>query len=152
MSFRQETWRNQAPCKGVDGFVREDGQEWPNASALTLCGSCPFIRECATTALTSGSTLDAIATTPADDVIAAGVVCAGDDRTARALTAVIEEREYKPRQSIPDNCKVCTRHLCSQKTAPDKYVAPHHSNGICTLCYQKHRYRQARTAGMPALF
>jgi len=152
MGFITGTWRNLAACKGVDGFERPASGEWNTDEPRLLCAICPVKRECATTALTSGSTLDAIATTPADDVIAAGVVCAGDDRTARALTAVIESREYKPRQSIPDNCKVCTRQLCSQKTAPDKYVAPHHSNGICTLCYQKHRYHQARTADMQALF
>lgn len=152
MGFSTERWRNQAACQGVDGFERPQSGEWDTDEPLRLCAICPVKQECATAALTSGSTLDAIATTPADDVIAAGVVCEGDDKTARALQAVIESREYKPRQPIPENCKVCTRKLCSQKTSPGKYIAPHHSNGICTHCYQKSRYHQTRTAGMPALF
>ncbi|MFB7853782.1 WhiB family transcriptional regulator [Rhodococcus qingshengii] len=152
MAFNTETWRNLAACRGVDGFERPATGEWATEEPRLLCAICPVKRECATAALTSGTTLDAIATTPADDVIAAGVICTGDDKTARALTAVIESREYKPRQPIPENCKTCRRKLCSQKTTPGKYDAPHHSNGICTLCYQKRRYHQNLTAGMPALF
>ncbi|MHD0300136.1 WhiB family transcriptional regulator [Rhodococcus qingshengii] len=152
MGFSTEMWRNQAACRGVDGFERPHTGEWATEEPRLLCAICPVKRECATAALTSGSTLDAIASTPADDVIAAGVVCEGDDRTARALQAVIESREYKPRQPIPEHCKTCGWKLCSEKVALAVGTIPHHSNGICTLCYQKARYRQTRTANMPALF
>ncbi|NKR32252.1 hypothetical protein GS538_20450 [Rhodococcus hoagii] len=80
-------------------------------------------------------------TPPADDVIAAGVVCTGDEKTRRALQAAIEGRTYRQRAKRPSNCTQCDVKMCGTKTSTDPNIVPHAGRGICVRCKQRNAYQ-----------
>lgn len=139
-------WRTNAPCLDRPGFERLDGDdEWPNTAevvaAKAVCRFCPYVPECGAAALTAGTPMDSLAPVPADDVVAAGVVCTGDEKTRRALQAAIVGRVYRQRAKRPTHCTQCTVAMCGTKTSPDPNVVPHAGRGICVRCKQRNSYQ-----------
>lgn len=116
-------------------------------AAVKLCQCCPIIRECATRALTAGTSLSEDFRAPANDVIQAGIICRGDQDTAFRLAAVagvpvpsflIEER----RRARPgDRCRSCGEPMVKwnrNEQQPEGYVK-HHARGFCTNCRKAYK-------------
>ncbi|OZC55087.1 hypothetical protein CH289_07800 [Rhodococcus sp. RS1C4] len=93
-------WRTKAPCKGQPGFHQPDAFNPPDTwelsiqthQALATCTTCPFKRECARAALTSGQGFDAEGSWVADGVVAAGIICRGDRKTRDTLNVIASGR------------------------------------------------------------
>lgn len=115
-------------------------------AAVKLCEYCPLKRRCALDALHSGDSLDGSVTSPANDVIAAGVVCVGDEATAEALAAVagVDVPKYRAssaRSKAPERCVNCRHMMVSwtRNKVPEGYVM-HHARGYCTGCRKAYEH------------
>lgn len=96
---------------------------------------------------------------PASGVIQAGVVCYGDDATARALLRVsggVETPEYRRqgrRKTPPGECVACARPMVSwtRDRVPEGWVM-HHARGFCSQCREPYReFLRSRPSGPRAL-
>lgn len=128
-------------------------------AAVKVCEHCPIRRQCARAALTSGTSMDGSYTAPATTVIQAGIICHGDQATARALAAIAGVRppRYRNKGTRPRPASHCLN--CEQPMVPwTRGEVPaghvmHYSKSFCTNC--RGAYRQARndtvTKQRPAL-
>lgn len=131
-------------CIGRPGFTDPDRA---TPEDLALCQKCPIRQQCATDALTSGSTLDWAHSGPADGVIAAGVVCHGDKATTEALAAVAHctppprPRLRQPAITPGTHCRQCHREMTPRPRGADVHLGPgtvtHCARGLCRVCYQR---------------
>ena len=140
-------------CIEADGeermaFTDPDGvSAAARADAIELCSHCPAKRECAKTALRSGTNIDALTSTPADGVIAAGIHCRGTRRTTRLLAEVAGvEMPRKAKRPTYDHCVSCELPMlpCSKdrfRLIPDGYTE-HYARGHCKNC--RSEYAAAR--------
>ncbi|MEU3013363.1 hypothetical protein [Nocardia asteroides] len=127
------------PCLGDPRFVQHgDDPGWSThpdtLDARDICLTlCPLaaLAECARAAQFSGRPLDddTTHTYPADGVVAAGVICTGDDATIQAL----RDAESGGRTTAP-RCTRCARTLVSGRT-PREGEARNCSGGLCSGCY-----------------
>lgn len=122
-------------------------------AALTMCRACPLVAACAALALQSGTSLDGSRTGPAEGVIQAGVICRGDDDTARALAEVAGVpvpvyRAQRPRPKAPKRCVECGHPMVSwtRGEVPEGHRM-HYGRGRCTGCRDSYR---AELASMKA--
>lgn len=130
--------RNRAfidPSNAADYSIR---------AAIRICEACPIRRRCALDALHSGDSLDGSITSPANDVIAAGVVCEGDKATGVALAGIagVPPPVYHvgtKRSRVPDRCVNCRHMMVSwtRDAVPEGYVM-HRGRGYCTNCRRAH--------------
>lgn len=131
------------PCEGLPGFTDPTSVTIGN---ISTCKQCPLRRQCASDALTAGATLDRSHVGPADGVLAAGILCTGDQHTASQLariagvpTPLVQVRQ--PRFKRPDRCRHCHRPMTVRKegqpTTGDQPV--HTAHGYCRDCYKRLR-------------
>lgn len=104
-----------------------------------MCDLCPIRTQCATQALTAGTSLDGGHPAPASGVIQAGVICQGDDMTAWTLAQIagvpLPEYEGRRRATAADHCTNCHAPMVrwTRDQVPEGYVM-HHARGFCTGC------------------
>lgn len=142
----------RAPChrSRIRGFIDPQAPDHSVRAAIAVCEACPIRRECARDALTAGNSLDGDFTRPAGAVIQAGIVCHGDQATARALAAIAGVRppRYRSKGTRPRPASHCVN--CEQPMVPwtrDEVPAGfvmHHAKNHCTNC--RGAYNQARNA------
>ena len=119
-----------------------------NDAALT-CRTCPLLKQCATQALTAGTTLDERHVGPATGVIQAGVWCKGDQWTANQLARVagLPAPDLAPTAPAPrpDTCLGCDQPMVPRKfrarTTPN--VLTHGAHGYCRICDARRRRQKA---------
>ena len=131
------------PCHRSLNKAFITGEDAPGHSiraAIAMCEQCPMRRGCARDGLTAGSSLDGSVIAPARGVIQAGVVCRGDDATARALAAIAGVRppalrEKKRRNMAPEECRHCGHPMVSwtRGEVPAGKVM-HRGRGYCVGC------------------
>ncbi|APT92912.1 hypothetical protein CPHO_08450 [Corynebacterium phocae] len=140
-----ENTKNKAfsnPTKATPQAVR---------AAQKICHHCPLLKACAKDALTSGTTLSEDYRAPASDVIQAGVICTGDDETARRLSIIagVETPTYRrerPQRPIigskrGDTCRHCNQPMIKwnrHEQQPDGY-RKHYARGFCEQCRGPYR-------------
>ncbi|MBV6758380.1 hypothetical protein [Rhodococcus opacus] len=125
------------PCRDKPGFLQPG--EYPfwhlapeTVAAQEMCGHCPFRRTCA------GETLD----NGYDGVVAASVICRGDDRT-RDMLEQIAGRTTPIAPVIPiaaartTHClnPTCRARLVKQSETPAAGEARRGGRGLCMGCY-----------------
>ena len=148
-------------CTQVKGeayyaFINPDGATADALdAAVDLCRRCPSRRGCAEDALRWGTRLDASAPSPANGVIAAGVVCRGTRHTARMLAGVagVEMPSYKATRRSYDACVVCHLPMLAwsrdrTRIVPEGHVE-HYARGVCQNCrssYAAVRKKEAMSA------
>lgn len=127
-------------CEGELGFTDPDTI---TTAMVSTCKQCPMRRQCASDALTAGATLDRSHVGPADGVLAAGILCTGDQHTASQLariagvpTPLVQVRQ--PRFKRPERCRHCHRHMTVRKEGqPTRGDQPTHvAHGYCRDCYK----------------
>lgn len=131
-------------CQGDSTFTNPRTATFEEyVNALNLCDECPIRRQCATAAMTAGSTLDGSMQAPASDVIAGGVACHGDELTLRKLAIVAgvapaKPQRHRPRFKRPERCRHCHRHMTVRKEGqPTRGDQPTHvAHGYCRDCYK----------------
>lgn len=131
------------PCQGDLRFLQpgEDvawGSRPETRAAVTICHTeCPTSRlvDCARRALESGSVSDESerVTRPADGVVAAGIVCSGDDATATALRGLIAR--YGRETGAPPTCLGCRRRFVPAREPLSEDTAHRAARGLCSGCY-----------------
>ncbi len=130
-------------CEGQSGFTDPAAVTIGN---ISTCKQCPLRRQCANDALTAGATLDRSHVGPADGVLAAGILCYGDQHTASQLariagvpTPLVQARQ--PRFKRPDRCRHCHRPMTVRKEGqPTRGDHPvHTAHGYCRDCYKRLR-------------
>ena len=142
----------RAPChrSRIRAFTDTTAPAHSLRAAIAVCEACPIRRECALDALTSGTSLDGEYTRPAGAVIQAGIVCHGDQATARALAAIAGVRppRYRSKGTRPrpaKNCVNCRRPMVpwTRNEVPAGHVM-HYARSYCTNC--RGAYAQASSA------
>ena len=140
-----------APChrSRIRGFIDPNAPEHSLRAAIRVCEACPIRRACARDALTAGNSLDGDYTRPANEVIQAGIVCHGDQATARALAAIAGVRppRYRSKGTRPrpaSSCINCHTPMVpwTREEVPAGHVM-HYARSYCTGC--RGAYEQART-------
>jgi len=136
------TRTEQASCHLDPRFLQPgDNPDWhlypETIEAVAVCEtSCPIRRfvDCARAALGAGQlATEPDITLPADGVIAAGIVCRGDNNTALALREVIN-RYGRPEDRIPV-CPGCERRLIPAGQPLGVNEARLAARGLCKGCY-----------------
>ncbi|WP_280273396.1 hypothetical protein [Nocardia wallacei] len=137
-----ESREGQAPCHRDARFVQPgDDPDWhfypETIAAITICETeCPISRfvACARRALGSGQlATEPEITLPADGVIAAGLVCRGDNETTLALQEMIN-RYGRGDDRIPV-CAGCQRRLVPAGQPLGVNEAHLAARGLCKGCY-----------------
>lgn len=111
-----------------------------------MCEHCPLLKQCATEAITAGTSLNSLDRSPANGVIQAGVICHGDLDTAYRLAQIAEVDvpaylvEKTHRDNIgarrPDRCRNCDLPMIKwnrHEEQPEGYQM-HYARGFCTAC------------------
>lgn len=116
--------------------------------AIAACHHCPLIRQCAADALRAGDSLDGSMRAPATGVIAAGVICTGDQHTAAQLAQIAhvpapQPRARRTRMRRPDNCLGCGRPMTVRPRGDGVHLTPdivtHCAHGYCRDCDKQRR-------------
>ncbi|WIM71976.1 WhiB family transcriptional regulator [Corynebacterium suedekumii] len=123
----------RAPChrSRIRGFIDPHAPDHSVRAAIKVCEHCPIRKECARDALTAGTSLDGEYTRPAGAVVQAGIICRGDQDTARALARVAgvptppHYRKQAPRPQLPDGCNHCGRPLHKWTRNPEEIPEGH---------------------------
>lgn len=115
-------------------------------AAIKMCEHCPLLKQCATEAITAGTSLNELNRSPANDVIQAGVICHGDLDTAYRLAQIAEvevphylmKRQHRENMGAhrPGTCRNCHRPMIKwnrYEKQPEGYQK-HHGRGFCTDC------------------
>lgn len=137
--------RTLPPCHRTKNkaFIDPDhAKDFQVRAAQSICGHCPLLKECASTALGLGAVIGRDYSGPADAVIMAGVICRGDLPTAEALAsiagvAVPQIGRQSRRAPAPDACRNCLVPMVSWTRDLDSVPAGltvHHARGFCTDC------------------
>ena len=120
------------------------------AAAVHMCREeCHRLRECALEALEAGTALEGEeGTTPARDVLQAGVICDGTVRTVRALAplaGVSAHKVWRPstrrrRRVPPKECLACQRPMSpwTRGELPEGHVM-HYARGFCVQCREPYK-------------
>lgn len=133
------------PCRGREGFTNP---AVATVKDIIICDNCPIRRKCAERALTIGLPLDRTGSGVADGVIAAGVVCHGDEETAIRLAAVAGHPDPPTRQRVRQEpilpgtrCRCCHRPMVPRPRGDDIHlgegIVTHCARGLCRVCYQR---------------
>ncbi|WP_147404232.1 hypothetical protein [Nocardia panacis] len=138
----RDTRAEQAPCHLDPRFLQPgDEPDWhlfpETIQAVAVCETiCPIshLVRCARAALRSGQlATEPEVTLPADGVIAAGIICRGDNDTALTLREVIN-RYGRPEDCIPV-CPGCERRLVLAGEPLGLNEARLAARGLCKGCY-----------------
>lgn len=134
-----------APCQNHHIFTNPQPFHPDTFDAMDMCEVCPLRRKCALDALTAGDSLDKAHKRPAMDVIQAGVMCDGDQRTADELAAIAgvpapvvdTEERFIP----PTHCVGCKKPMVARiKGIPlDASTLTHAAHGYCRICDARRR-------------
>lgn len=137
------------PCTGHPVFISPQNHTPEQIlDAVEMCQHCPLITDCATQALTGGTTINHQHTLPTSGVIQAGVVCNGDQPTAIVLASIAHKpiplMHAQPKPPPPRRCKGCGEIMGTRDRRKSTAGAPptHSSGGYCRRCDAKRR-RQA---------
>ena len=143
------------PCLNHQIFTNPQPFHPDTFDAMDMCELCPMRRKCALDALTAGDSLDKAHKRPAMDVIQAGVMCDGDQRTADELAAIAgvpapvvdTEERFIP----PSHCLGCKKPMIARiKGIPlDVGTLTHAAHGYCRICDAKRRRAKGWESAQP---